>query len=362
MSRPNHGPRMHQNNRGVFYITWTENSRSFRVSTRTANLQEAQRVFAGYLIEKEQDAQRRNRMTVGAMIDYYDANHIEQKTVDQGRNRRALQFLRDILGEDRFVDELASDDFTRYRTERKRLPGTKGRAINDATIRRELTIFIAAANFSVRNRKLENKHAPVVDLPPGNASKDRWLTREEAQILLAAAQRGQDRLTTLYRLAAITLSTGKRRGAIEALKWFQVDLKNRVIDFRRPGEPETKKRRGRAPISKWLLPILERAYREKRSEYVLDTAGDRKNAFAKLAIRAGMPDVTSHTMRHTWGTWAAQGGASMWQIAGVLGCSVQTAERNYLHHCPQHLRGVADSVSPEIVDFIVPDALNDARN
>lgn len=362
MSRPNHGAKLRPNSAGVYYISWTESGRSHRASTRTTNLQEAQKVLAGFLLEQQRVAEAGTRLTVGAVIDYYDTNHIEEKVTDKKRQRKALKYVRTIIGEDRFMDELASDDFAKYRQTRRKAKGAKGLPINDATIRRELVTFVAAANFAVKNRKIENRHVPVIDLPSHNSGKDRYLEREEAQTLLKVAQGTAQRLTPVYRLIAIGLSTAKRRRAIETLKWFQVDLKSRVIDFRRPGEPETKKRRGLAPISDWLLPILERAYREKTSEFVLDGPTVLTRSFFKTAKRAKLANVTPHTLRHTWGTWAAQGGASMWEIAGVMGCTVHTATTNYLHHSPAHLRNVADRVSPEVVNIAAPVVPDDARS
>lgn len=354
MPRPNTGPRLKPHkDTGILYITWTESGRSKRLSTGTANLSEAQKVLAGYLLELEK-AQEGPRKTVGEVCEYYDKNHIETDVVDKGRQRKALAHIKRILGEDTYMDELAADDITRYRTERSK-EKWHGRQINRATIRRELNTFVAAANFSVDNRKLENRHVPMVDLPEGNPNKDRYLEKKEAQDLLTKAQPSEEtRLTRVYRFTAIALAAGRRKEAIEKLKWFKVDLKNRTIDFRKPGEPETKKRRGIAPISDWLYPILMRAYEEKTSEYVLDRPGSITREFRRLADAAGMPDVTPHTCRHTWGTWAAQQGESMWNVAAVLGCTVQTATTNYLHHSPGHLRNVANRVSPELGSNVTP--------
>lgn len=380
MPKPSHGPSIRPSKSGIYYIHWCEGGRTKRLSTGTGNLPEAQRTLAGFLLEQGKAAD--GRMTVGGILTYYDANRVATKVTAKALARRHIKKIKEILGEDRYVDDLASDDFTAYCTQRKKDRNRKGQPINGATIRRELTTFLAACNFAVRNRKIENRHIPVIDLPDGNESKDRWLSRDEARRLMTAAQGNSLTLTPVYRLVAIALATGKRRAAIESLKWFQVDLKNRTIDFRRPGEPETKKRRGRAPISKWLLPILERAYAEKVNEYVLgspvsapkrvrfkgrgkknqprqrqlsDPPGDLWGPLNAVCRCCGFTDVSCHTLRHTWGTWAAQGGASMWAIAGVLGCSVETATRNYLHHSPEYLRAVADGVSPETVDLVSPD-------
>jgi integrase len=348
MARPNNGPRLKADPKtGIFYIVWSEARRTKRVSTGTANLLEAQKVFAGYLMERQQADERFARWTVGMVIDYYDTNHIAEDVVAKKRQRRALDRVRAVLGEDAFIDGLASDAFTRYRIQRRQDENSQGKPISDGTIRRELNSFAAACNFAVRNRKIDNRRVPVITLPDHAPSRERWLTKDEAQALLQTAQGERERLTPIYRLVAIALATAKRRRAIEALKWFQVDLKNRVIDFRSKDAAETKKRKGTSQISDWLLPILERAYREKRSEYVLDVPGVRTMLFREVADLAGMPDVTAHTLRHTWGTWAAQGGMSMWHIAGVMECSVATAEKNYLHHSPENLRAAVNRVSPE---------------
>lgn len=355
MSRPNNGAKLKPLAKGVYYIVWTENGRSHRASTRTANLQEAQKILAGFLLEQQSAEEKGARMTVAEVIDYYDKNHIEDRVADKKRHRKALKYVETIIGADKYMDTLASDDFTAYRAKRKKAKGAKGQPINDATIRRELVCFIAAANFAVRNRKIENRHVPQIALPGHNASKDRFLDRAESQELLKKAQPPElNRLSRVYRFCAIALSTARRRNAIETLMWTKVDLKNRLIDFRKPGEPETKKRRGVAPISNWLLPILQRAYDEKTSLYVLDRPGSITKEFKAARKAAKMPDVTPHTLRHTWGTWAAQGGASMWAIAGVIGCTVATATKNYLHHSPAHLRSIADAVSPEAVNAVAP--------
>ena len=48
-------------------------------------------------------------------------------------------------------------------------------------------------------------------------------------------------------------------GGFHALRWHQVDLVRGTIDFRRPGEAETKKRRGQVSIHRKLLGHLRRA-------------------------------------------------------------------------------------------------------
>lgn len=348
MPRASVGPVLRPDRLGIYYIHWSEKGRSKRASTRTGNLQEAQKVLAGFLLE--QSKQDEGELSLSDVFAFYTENHIDKKVVASDRQKRALAEVEAFIGGDRLVSSLSVEDFHRYAEARMKTPskkggGKRGKTIDRATVRRELGPVIAAFNFAVRNKKLDSRSTPVISLPDGNPSKERWMTRDEAAALMAAMpDDAAGRLGRIYRFAAIALGTGRRRDAIEKLSWFQVDLKNRVIDFRKPGQNETAKRRGRSPISDWLFPILERAFREKVSEYVLDHTSPAYDSFIRAAARAGMHDISPHTCRHTWGTWAAQAGESMWNIAAVMNCTVQTATNNYLHHSPEHLRDVANRV------------------
>jgi integrase len=98
------------------------------------------------------------------------------------------------------------------------------------------------------------------------------------------------------------------------------------------------------PISDRLRPVLERAFQEKGSEFVLDTPASIQKAYNRVldaftsVNKAKAAKMTCHTLRHTWATLAARAGVDLYQIAGVLGDTFATVERNYLHHAPEHLR------------------------
>jgi integrase len=59
--------------------------------------------------------------------------------------------------------------------------------------------------------------------------------------------------------------------------------------------------------------------------------------------RAGLKDVTPHTLRHTAATWKAQSRVPLWEAAGFLGMSRETLEKVYGHHDPDHLRAAAEA-------------------
>jgi integrase len=65
---------------------------------------------------------------------------------------------------------------------------------------------------------------------------------------------------------------------------------------------------------------------------------DVKTGFNSAASRAGIPDCTSHTLRHTSATWMAQGGVPLHEIAGYLGHSYERTTTLYAHHHPDYLQ------------------------
>ncbi len=71
-------------------------------------------------------------------------------------------------------------------------------------------------------------------------------------------------------------------------------------------------------------------------------------AFRRLAIDAGMPDVTPHTLRHTAATWLMQAGTDLWEAAGYLGMSTLTLTRVYGHHHPDHLKRASEAIGRRI--------------
>lgn len=263
-------------------------------------------------------------ITVNQTINDYLAEHIHTSCVAIDRAEYAAKALVSGLGSIP-VTELNRTLIASYGKERGVSPGT---------LRRELGVLIAAINHAVRERRLRADEAPYIPLPAEPAPKDRWMDRDEAERLLAAAT-GRCLL-----FIQIGLHTAARKAAIEGLRWEQVDLTRRIIDFNPVGRKQTKKRRPVVPISDTLMQVLTQI--DRKTEWVLGHPGNIRKAFHTAAVKAGLADVTPHTLRHTWATWAAQRGVVLWEIAGVLGDTMVTVEKKYAHHHPDYLRSAIE--------------------
>lgn len=338
-------------NNGVWYIHYTEHGqdpsgrkvgRSRRVSTRTTDRAEAEKVMAGAILEN--GSSRDGDMAVCAALDDYWSQHASRVESEE-RIHVCIRHLKGYFG----VTLVSAIDRTLmdgYYAERR------AEGIQDGTLRSEASTLIAAINHCAREKRLDKNLVPYIVLPQEPAAKDRWLTHGEADALRGACR---DDLA-LRVFVELGLGTASRKRALETLTWFQVDLERRLIDLNPAGRRQTTKRRPRVPISDELLPWLRRAKEELGSEWVLGGQYRVADRFETIVKRAGLwsavpqRNVTPHTMRHSWATWAAQSGVSLWDIAGVLGDTLATVERKYAHHSPDYLRDAVNFKRKELGD------------
>lgn len=260
-------------------------------------------------------------MRINAILSEY-LNGLEERGK---RTRYAVSHLEDFFGQ---LYEVTLSDLTGY--VRSRLQSAA-----PGTVRYELGVLRAAC-------RSHGITLPKLPLPPEPAPKDRVLSPAEYQLLIDAASQTPpfiaDGHGRVYYFIQIAMNTGARKSAIEKLTWSQVDLEHGNINFLPAGECQTKKRRPIVPISAELEIILEELYKHRETEHVLGHPGNTRKSFETACKRAGLSDVTPHTLRHTWATWACRAGVPLWEIAGILGDDEQTVSKRYAHHSPDYLR------------------------
>lgn len=350
MPRPNRGARLEAvGGRPALYIVWYEGGRQRRRSTGTSDRREAEAKLAGFLREREL-AERPagpaepGSYLIASALDLYGTLHAPN-TADPARIAYAITPLIDFWG-DQTVSAITKQTCRRYAEWRDRKPGT---------VRRELTTLRAALNFAFEEGRLTR--VPFVELPEKPDGKDRWLTRTEAAGLLNAARTGYANVRLYLPLYIVLgLYTGARKEAILALRWPQVDLDARRIDFAPIGTRRTAKRKVRGqPIHPRLLTFLRLAKRRGSDlGYVVHDSGARikdiggawsgdpeargQGSFGGACKRAGIAGVSPHVLRHTCGTWMAQRGVPLHKIGGWLGHSDARTTELYAHHHPDYMQ------------------------
>lgn len=330
-----------------------------RLSTKTKDEGQAKEALERYRLSLTGEGNR-ELLTVGAVFDYYSEQHVSTKANDVVRRDLALGWLRASLGH-LPVSTLQRNPavLQQYMQARRSAtaPVYAGRATanpvreaGEGTLRYEMNALVTAFNYAAKHQRIPANALPHFDMPDAPEGNDVWLTEAEHDWLLEFVRWEDDegRMSRIWRFVALALGTAARKSAIVRLEWDDVDLTACRIYYpkaaQKKGAQTSSKKVVAVPISDWLIPLLKRAYDERKTQYVLDEATEPSGAFETLCRRAfkatgneKFRDLTPHVMRHTTATLMARAGVPIVNIAGVLGNSVAVCQRNYLHHTPDHL-------------------------
>lgn len=332
--------------RNAFYIQWYEHGEKRQRSTGTGEREAAEAKLASFLVERakrERPAGPRDPsdFPIADALALYGTEHAPD-TAAPARIGYAIDALLPFWG-DSMAGAITQETCRAY---------VRQRARSDATVRRELGVLRAALNMAHRYGRVTS--VPHVFLPAKPEGKDRWLNKSEAAALLHAAVRSRaDTRLYLPLFIVLALYTGARKEALLSLRWPQVDLERRVIHFSRNGRRQTNKRQRPVPIGDRLFTFLTAARRRgsdlgyvihRDGKRIRDIGDARGGSFGRACERAGLRDVTPHTLRHTCGTWLAQAGVDLFLVAGWLGHSAAKTTELYAHHSPEYLASARRAV------------------
>lgn len=347
-------PKLDKADNGFWYARWSDARRSRRKSMGTQDRAVAEQRFAQWLLIRH-EAPRAERAYVMADIwAVYTAKKGETRT-----KRCSWANLEKHFGNlaPEAVDQDAVDAYVALRA-----AGRIGQPSATSTCRRELATLIAAMNFCTKrpNALIGPGEMQPITLPPAAKPRDRWLSMAEVQRILDAARemRTGERLSRGERFLWIALETAARKQAILDLTWDRVDFDIGVVHFADPTRRETKKRRASVPMSSALRPVLERAYRERTGDLVLDNKAEVWATVQRAVNRAGLGNgktpegsrpvatgISPHTFRHTAATHMARNGVPLWTIANILGNTLSIVEQVYAKWAPSDAERNVDFIS-----------------
>ena len=134
------------------------------------------------------------------------------------------------------------------------------------------------------------------------------------------------------------LMTGLRRGEICALKWNDIDEKNRILHVRKTiryakkqlivGETKTNEGNRKIVLPASVMDMLMKRKEKSISEWIFPKSLnptmpiDPASAYRRLKEilkEADLPDMRFHDLRHTFATHAATSGIDPRTLAGILG-------------------------------------------
>ena len=172
-------------------------------------------------------------------------------------------------------------------------------------------------------------------------ARDRFLTADEAQTLLAAVKK---RSPLWHDISLASLHTGMRLSEVLGLRPQDVDLSNRLI------HPDGKTGKRSIPMNDTLFETMRRVVDERKNSPLLFPskkgtqmgADSATNSFARAVVDAKLnpPNVDRrhkvvfHTLRHTYCSWLAMSGVPLYVIGEMVGHSSTEMTKRYSHLCP----------------------------
>lgn len=323
--------------RGKLALTFERDGKRCRHSLGTNDASEAYRIAPSIFAELTRPTGR----TVADIWRAYVLHNAGKAIIEtMGHTWKALEHRFGYMD-----GEAVTTEDCREHTRERRKAGIK-----DGTIHTELGHLRTVLVWGAKERIIQ--YAPTIERPPKPDPKDRYLSREEAQLLISKAK-------TPHVMVAmhLMLATAARVTALLELTWDRVDLGRRLIHLRNPDDPVRRKGRAIVPINDTLFAVLQHAKTGALSDYVIEWAGQPvkslKRSIASAAAAARVPDVSAHVFRHTSAVWMAEAGVPMEEISQYLGhSSVEITRRIYARYSPGYLRKAASAL--ELGLYVVP--------
>lgn len=188
-------------------------------------------------------------------------------------------------------------------------------------------------------------------LPRGRV---RFLDEEERQRLLEACRDSSNEW--LYLCVILALSTGMRQGELMGLQWQDVNLKDGYIILHETKNGE----RRRVPLAGPGLELLSEHAKVRRLDTQLlfpgkthsDKPIDLRKPFEIALKRAEITDFHWHDLRHCTASYLAMNGASLAEIAEVLGHKTLQMVKRYAHLSDGHVSNVVASMNKKIFEGV----------
>lgn len=212
--------------------------------------------------------------------------------------------------------------------------------VKPATVNRMLALIRSVLNRAYKQWEWIDR-APVVRMRAENNARIKWLTREQATLLLCELPKH------LRDMARLSLSTGLRESNIRELKWLEVDLVNKQIII--PAEKSKNKKPLNAPLNNEAVQVIKEQIGE-HDVYVFTYMGRKvwqcsTRAWRKALKRAGINDFRWHDLRHTWASWHVQSGTTLQELFELGGWSSFEMVLRYAHLSSNHLQDAANRIS-----------------
>lgn len=167
-----------------------------------------------------------------------------------------------------------------------------------------------------------------------------------------------DRNRPICLIVQFLLSTGCRLNEALSAQWMHVSIEKKLWSV--PMESSKSKRPRHIPLNDSVLNVLQQINRKETDTYVFTNAKTNKrfvNIFkpwSRIRSEAGLPNLTLHTLRHTYATYCINAGCTLFEVQNLLGHQDGRVTQRYAHLSTESMLTAANSVSEKLSGFTKP--------
>jgi len=218
------------------------------------------------------------------------------------------------------------------------------RSLSASAVQQYLICIQGMFSAAIKEGWFEGSNPVKVDWKHNRDRVVKYLTRKEVGRLLKEAKKLD---TATYLFIAVAVHTGMRKDEVANLRWEDIDFDRKVITLQaKSADPaegiqefQLKSKKARTvPLKQELAEMLQ-PYRKEKG-YIIESRSGKEikrtrynlSAYFTVTHKNAKAKCTPHLLRHTFASWAAIEGVSIYKICEWLGHStVQLTQDTYAH-------------------------------
>jgi integrase len=289
------------------------------------------------------------RHLLSEVIDKYIAEVLSLKPRNARNTRRNLLWWKSQIGFHTLAD-ITPALIAQHRDSLLNTLTYKGTKRSPSTVIRYLSALSHAFTIAVNEWGwMDDNPLRKVTKPKSPQGRVRFLDDDERRRLLDVCKASKSK--HLYTVVVLAISTGMRQGEIMTLRWSQVDLQRGRITLHLTKNGE----RRSVALTGHALGQLEQWAKVRRidTDFVFPGVGtkkpvDTRKPWLTAIHKAKIENFRFHDLRHCTASYLAMNGASLAEIAEVLGHKTLSMVKRYSHIAESHTHQVVSAMNDKI--------------
>ena len=275
--------------------------------------------------------------------------------VEKGLARQTLDsYRRDLVLLERFAVKVGTPIIELTRPElRKWIAQLSREGLAPSSVARAVSAARGFYRFLMLDDHIQHNPAEDLDTPQKFSYLPKFLTEEEIDRLFAQPNVATDQGLRDRAMLELMYAAGLRVSELVTLKQSEVDVHVGVVNCHGKGSKERRVPVGKSAIH-WLQQYVAAKAEYGKSPYpnlFLHRGKPLTRQFAWSMIKTyaeqiGIPNVSPHTLRHSFATHLLQHGADSRSVQALLGHSDISTTQIYTHITDIHLRRAYDRHHP----------------